>query len=578
MISPQPTRAIANTQPHSRLTDLAVMAAGLALFYGVLSIARTWFNPVTPEAQISLAPTSLPAYAAYSLLRIGVAYILSLVFAIAYGYAAAYNEKAERIMLPALDILQSIPVLSFLPGVMLAMAALFPHSRAGLELGSIILIFTGQTWNIAFSFYSSVKSIPSDLKEAARINRFSFWQRFLELELPYSSIGLVWNSMMSVAGGWFFLMVCEMFPLGDRQIRLPGLGSYLQTASNDGNVPAILWGLGTMIGVIVLLDVLVWRPVIVWADKFKFEEVESGSAPDSAVLNLLRRSNVFSYASRYAFAPLGERVTLLFAERTEKPTIPSQAKSKVWIERLLAAVVLAAIAYGVFKAVTLLLGVSRADLNEIGRGTIATFLRVIAALVVGSAWTIPAGVLIGFNPRLAKLAQPIAQIAASVPATGLFPVVLLLLLSAHLVSPGGGLGIASLLLMLLGTQWYILFNVIAGAMAIPTDLKEAARVFRFGLVERWRFLIIPGIFPYLITGLVTAAGGAWNASIVAEYMPFQGQILTTTGLGATIAASFNNFPRLLAATIVMAGLVVTINRLVWRRLYRLAQTRFKLET
>ena len=577
MISPQPG-VIDDSPSRSRLTDFLVMAAGLALFYGVLSIARTWFNPITPEVPISLSPSSLPLYAAFSLLRIGVAYVISLTFAIAYGYAAAYNDKAERILLPALDILQSIPVLSFLPGVMLAMAALFPHSRAGLELGSIVLIFTGQTWNIAFSFYSSVKSIPGDLKEAARINRFSLWQRFIELELPYSCIGLVWNSMMSVAGGWFFLMVCEMFPLGDRQIRLPGLGSYLQTAANDGNVPAIFWGLGAMVSVIVLLDMLVWRPVIAWSDKFKFEDVEGASTPTSAVLNLLRRSTLLAFIERRAFSPVGEKITLLLAERDEiSADQPRRSVFRIWLERFVMALALAAVAYGLFKAVVLLLGAGRDDWNEIGRGAIVTFLRVTAALVIGSAWTIPVGVLIGFNPRLAKIAQPLAQIAASIPATGLFPVVLLLLLSAHLIQPGGGLGFAPLLLMLLGTQWYVLFNVIAGAMAIPTDLKEAAQVFGFGALERWRFLIIPGIFPYLITGLVTAAGGAWNASIVAEYMPFQGHVLTTTGLGATIAASFDNFPRLLAATVVMAAMVVTVNRLVWRRLYRVAQTRFKLE-
>jgi NitT/TauT family transport system permease protein len=583
MMYSQPGRTIEDQGPHSRLIDIMVMAGGLALFYGILAIGRTWFNPLMPEGELSLRPWSLPVYAAYSLLRLGIAYILSLCFAVAYGYAAAYSEKAERILVPALDILQSIPVLSFLPGVMLAMAALFPHSQAGLELGSIILIFTGMTWNMAFSFYSSVKSIPADLKEAARINRFSFWQRFVQLELPYSAIGLVWNSMMSVAGGWFFLMVCEMFPLGDRQVRLPGLGSYLQTAANDrnGNVIAICYGLAVLVGVIVLLDALVWRPVIAWANKFKFEEVEGASVPYSAVLSVLRRSSIIGYVGKAAMAPLAERMVQFFADPATKPpeTVRSE-KTARWVERIITTLLIAVIAYGVFKAATLVMTVNKADLNEIERGTVATFLRVMAALIIGAAWTIPAGVSIGLSPKLAKIAQPIAQVAASVPATGLFPVVLVLLLEARIVQPGGGLGVASLLLMLLGTQWYILFNVIAGAMAIPTDLKEAARVFKFGRWARWRFLIIPAIFPYLITGMVTAAGGAWNASIVAEYMPFQGQILRTTGLGATIAdaASSNNFSLLLASTIVMAALVVTINRTIWRRLYRLAQTRFKLET
>jgi len=579
MISPQPGRAISETDQRSKLIDLVVMGVGLALFYGILSIARTWFSPVSPEANISLSPAALPIYAGYSLLRIAVAYMCSLTFAVAYGYIAAYNEKAERIMVPALDILQSIPVLSFLPGVMLAMAALFPRQQLGLELGSILLIFTGQAWNIAFSFYSSLKSIPRDLKEAALINRFSAWQRFVQLELPYSSIGLVWNSMMSVAGGWFFLMVCEMFQVGQLQVRLPGLGSYLQTAANAGDTSAILWGLAAMVAIIVLLDQLVWRPVTVWANKFKFEEVESASVTESTILNLLRRSAAIAYCQDRAIAPAAERITRFFllpAGMQENSRKPHPARK--WIERGLTVVVLIAAAYGVAKAAQMVTSLSRDELHQIADGTLATFLRVTAALVIGAAWSIPVGVSIGFSPRLARVAQPLAQIAASIPATGLFPVVLLILINAGLIGTEGKLGAASLLLMLLGTQWYILFNVIAGAMAIPTDLKEASKVFRFDRLDRWRLLILPGIFPYLITGMVTAAGGAWNASIVAEYMVFQGRVLQTTGLGATIAGASGNFPLLLSATIVMAGMVVTINRLVWRRLYRLAETRFKLES
>src|SRR5262249_25162534 len=491
MISPQPGRAISETDQRSKLIDLVVMGVGLALFYGILSIARTWFSPVSPEANISLSPAALPIYAGYSLLRIAVAYMCSLTFAVDYGYIAAYNEKAERIMVPALDILQSIPVLSFLPGVMLAMAALFPRQQLGLELGSILLIFTGQAWNIAFSFYSALKSIPRDLKEAALINRFSGWQRFVQLELPYSAIGLVWNSMMSVAGGWFFLMVCEMFQVGQLQVRLPGLGSYLQTAANAGNTGAILWGLGAMITVIVLLDQMVWRPVTVWTRKFKFEEVESASVVESGILNLLRRSAALEYCQSAPLAPAPERVQRFFLlpgdliGRSNKP-----GPAIKWLERVLAVVVLAAAGYGVVRAGQMVASLSGPELHQIADGTLATFLRVTGALVIGAAWSIPVGVWIGFNPRLARLAQPLAQIAASIPATGLFPIVLLILINAGLIGPEGKLGIASLLLMLLGTQWYILFNVIAGAMAIPTDLKEASRVFRFDRFDRWRLLIL----------------------------------------------------------------------------------------
>ncbi|HUK56367.1 MAG TPA: ABC transporter permease subunit [Nitrospiria bacterium] len=576
MTKPILDRAIFHERTGPFLIDVLIFGGVMAGFYGLLMIAQTWFGPFRPTVAISRNPWTLPAYAGYSLLRMLLAYGLSLLFSIVYGYIAAYNAKAERFMIPLLDILQSIPVLSFLPGVVLAMVALFPSHQFGLELGSILLIFTGQVWNMTFSFYASLKGIPQELREAARVYRFNGWQCFTQLELPYAAIGLIWNSMMSVAGGWFFLMACEMFVLGERDFRLPGLGSYLQTAASAGDTRAIAWGLGAMISIIVLLDQLLWRPVIAWAEKFKLEQVESGRVPRPAVLRFLRRSSVLTYLKRRAFDPGSERLGLYFARHADRPatSLPLSAW-RIWRDRILVFVLLAAVGYGITRGGLMLTGLTRPEIAEIVRGTGATLLRVMAALFIGAAWTIPAGVAIGFNPRLARVAQPLAQIAASVPATALFPVVLLVLIHA-----GGGLGIGSVVLMLLGTQWYILFNVIAGAMAIPNDLKEAASVFRLGNADRWRRLILPGIFPHLITGLVTAAGGAWNASIVAEYFHFKGQILMTTGLGATIsqATDKGNFDLLLAATIVMSIMVVMINRLVWRRFYRLAETRFKLET
>ena len=572
-------RAVFRRRTWSRLTELAIFAAALALFYAVLAIGRTWLGPFTPAAEISRSPRALPGYAAYSLGRIVIAYALSLAFALGYGYAAARSARAERLLLPLLDILQSIPVLSFLPGVMLAMVALFPRRQMGLELGAILLIFTGQAWNIAFSFYSSLKAIPRELDEAARIYRFNRWQRFTELELPYAAIGLVWNSMMSVAGGWFFLMACEMFVLGRRDFRLPGLGSYLQTAASAGDTSAILWGLATMIGVIVLLDQFVWRPVIAWSDKFKFEQVESAAgeaASRSAVLTLLRRSGVAAALNRKLIGPVGERMTLFFARRAAAASEPSKpAAWKAWLGGALGVVMVAALGYAALRAGLALRKLTGGELLEIGRGAGITFLRVNAVLLLGALWTVPAGVAIGSSPRLARIAQPLAQVAASVPATALFPVVLLVLIRA-----GGGMGLAAIALMLLGTQWYILFNVIAGAMAIPSDLKEAAGIFRFGIWDRWRKLILPGIFPYLVTGMLTAAGGAWNASIIAEYFHFKGEIRSTAGLGAAIsrATDAGEFHVLLAATIIMAAIVVTMNRVVWQRLYRLAETRFKLDT
>ena len=559
----------------SYLPDLLMFGAGVALFYGVLVVGRSWFGPFTPEVGISHSLFMLPAYAGYSLLRIALAYALSLVFAIVYGYVAASNPRTERFMIPLLDVLQSIPVLSFLPPVMLAMVGLFPGRQLGVEAGAILLIFTGQVWNMAFSFYASLRSIPNEMREAARIYRFSWWQRFTQMELPFAAIGLVWNSMMSVAGGWFFLMACEMFVLGSRDFRLPGLGSYLQTAASTGDTRSILWGVGTMIAVIVLLDQFVWRPVIAWAEKFKVEQVESTDAPRSWVLSWIRHSRGLANFQKTAVHPLRERLMLYFASKRSTDHAESTSPRQTWLMRGVAIVILAAISYGVVRVAVLLSGLQRSELHEAGIGLLATFLRVNLALFLGALWTIPAGVAIGFNPRLARIAQPLAQIAASVPATALFPVVLLLLIRI-----GGGLGIGSIALLLLGTQWYIFFNVIAGAIAIPTDLKECCAIFRLDGLERWKKLILPGIFPYLVTGMVTASGGAWNASIVAEYFHFKGHIYTTVGLGATIsqATDSGNFELLLLATIMMAATVVTTNRLLWRRLYTLAETRFRLET
>src|SRR5215472_5530299 len=544
----------------SFLPDLLMFGAAIALFYGVLAVGRTWFGPFTPEVEISHSLFMLPAYAGYSLLRIALAYALSLAFAIAYGYIAAYNPRAERFMIPLLDVLQSIPVLSFLPPVMLAMVAVFPGRQLGVEAGAILLIFTGQVWNMAFSFYASLKSIPKEMREAASIYRFSWWQRFIEMELPYAAIGLVWNSMMSVAGGWFFLMACEMFVLGSRDFRLPGLGSYLQTAASAGDTRSILWGVVTMIAVIVLLDQFIWRPVIAWAEKFKFEQVESTNAPRSWVLNVLRHSHSFSKLSSRTVQPLRERLMLFFARERHDEHSTQVSPWKTRLTRALAIAALAGVGYAIVRVAMILSGLQKADLQEAGIGLVATFVRVNLALVLGALWTIPVGVAIGFNPKLARIAQPLAQIAASIPATALFPVVLLLLIKI-----GGGLGLGSIILLLLGTQWYILFNVIAGAIAIPTDLKECCSVFRLEGIERWKKLILPGIFPYLVTGLVTASGGAWNESIVAEYFHFKGQTYTTVGLGATIsqATDTGNFDLLLAAATMMAATVVTINRLVW---------------
>jgi NitT/TauT family transport system permease protein len=409
--------------PHletSHLPDVIMFGAGIALFYAVVSVGRSWLGPFTPSVEISRSLWALPAYAGYSLLRITIAYGLSLGFALVYGYVAASNPRSERFMIPLLDVLQSIPVLSFLPPVMIAMVALFPRRQLGVELGAILLIFTGQVWNMAFSFYASLKSIPNEMREAAAIYRFSWWQRFTQMELPFSAIGLVWNSMMSVAGGWFALMVCEMFVLGSRDFRLPGLGSYLQTAASAGDTTSILWGIATMVTLIVLLDQFVWRPVIAWAEKFKVEQVESTDAPRSWVLNLVEHSSGLAKIRQRTLRPLGERLLLYFARKhTEERPEEVAAPWRDWLLRALGVLTLGGIGYGVVKVAIILSGLQKAELHATALGLGATFLRVNLALLLGALWTIPAGVAIGFNPRLARIAQPLAQIAASVPATAL---------------------------------------------------------------------------------------------------------------------------------------------------------------
>jgi len=577
-IPPAAVRPAGSRWSFAFLIDLAVFLFIFAGVYGIYAIGRAWLGPVLPEAEISQSPRALPLYAFYSLVRIVIAYILSLLFALAYGYIAARSRRAEIVLVPLLDILQSIPVLSFLPGVMLAMVALFPRHQIGVELGSILLIFTGQVWNIAFSFYSSLKTQPRELREAAIIYRFSPWQKFMQLDLPFSTIGLVWNSMMSVSGGWFFLMACEMFVLGNRDFRLAGLGSFLETAASRGDTRALLWGVATMIAVIVLLDQLVWRPVILWADKFKCEQVESAKTATFSIISLLGRASLVIRGYRRLIKPVVNWLTLTFAvgaRAAQSISVPKQVRHRKWMWPVVLLLALMVTGLATVQVARELSHLHREDYWQLLKSAGLTFVRVNAALLIGAAWTIPVGVAIGSSPRLARFAQPLVQVVASIPATALFPVILLLLINLR-----GGLEIAAMALMLLGTQWYILFNVVAGAMAIPTDLKEAARVYRFSRFERWRRLILPAIFPYLVTGMLTASGGAWNASIVAEYFHFQGKVLSTSGLGSTIsrASDSGRFDVLLAATLVMATVVVLCNRLLWRRLYRLASSRFNLQT
>lgn len=553
--------------------DLLLVAGLAGLLYGVVDLTREWTHELRPTVAIDLDdPWTLAHFTFYSLSRGLIAYVLSLGFTLIYGYWAAKDPVAERILVPLLDILQSIPVLSFLPGLVLALVAVFPATNVGLELAAILMIFTGQAWNMTFSWYHSLRSVPQDLREVAAVYRLDWWQRLRWLELPFGTMGLVWNSMMSMAGGWFFLMINEAFKLGDRDFRLPGLGSYMSVAVEQGRYDAMLWAVLAMVGMIVALDQLLWRPVVVWAQKFRLEEGGAPSAATSWFLNWLRRSRLLRLV-RMRLRGRGQTKTAHQAG----PAAPASAASRTpWVARLplLAFLgLLAALAFGAWNLLGLLQQVTADEWAATVEAAGWTLARVLLSTALGTLWAVPAGLAIGLSPRLSRVLQPVVQVLASFPAPMLFPVVI-----AGLAWANVSLGWGSILLMLLGTQWYILFNVVAGAMAIPADLREAARSYQVGRWQRLWALYLPAIFPYLVTGWVTAAGGAWNASIVSEYVTFRGEVLRAWGLGAQISMATEqaNFPLLAASTLVMALVVVTFNRTVWRRFYHLAEERFTL--
>ena len=554
--------------------DLAVAGLLAALIYALVTVTHEWSGPLREIPEIHLEARYLPLYTLFSLSRGVMAYGVSFLFTMVYGYAMARVAGADRVLLPVLDILQSIPVLGFLPGFVLGLVALFPHHNVGLEIASVLMIFTGQVWNMTFSFYSSLKSVPPDLVAVARLARMSWWERFFRLDLSFAATGLLWNSMMSMAGGWFFLMVSEAFVLGEHDFRLPGLGSYMSLAIERGDGRAQLLGVLAMLGMIVFVDQVVWRPLVAWSHKFTDEE--STKASGSWFWERIRRSRLLRTGTW-----LWE-----FCQRRTKPSAVapvirgdgsgfSAAPARTWSKRLAGGAIGMVILFGAVKYVQLLTTLGGSEWLHLLGSTATTFLRVVIAVGLASLWTIPVGVLIGRHPRWARVLQPVIQMAASFPAPMIFPVVV----GAMLVF-GTGLGISSVVLLLLGTQWYILFNVIAGSSAIPRELWDVSRLARFSWRHRWQQLILPAIFPSLLTGWITAMGGAWNASIVAEYMKYHGQTLMTTGLGAAIsqATERGDFHLLGAAVGVMAVTVVGFNRLVWRPLSHQAQTRFTLET
>ncbi len=572
-VVPPPPRTV------SRWFDVALFGVVGAVAYGLMRAATRLSTPLGVGARVDLNPIHLPLYAAYSTLRMTIAYGISLAFSLAYAKIAAASRRAERLMIPVLDILQSIPILSFMPGVVLGLAALIPGRTVGLELAAVVLIFTSQAWNLAFSFHQSLITIPSELREASSVYRLGPWRRFTRLELPFGAISLIANSMMSWAAAWFVLTASEQFQIGSKDFRLPGLGSYLQVAANAGDMRATLLGLGVLVTVIVLLDQLFWRPLVTWSDRFKFEQSGGAETPTSPITELLAGSAIVEWTRTRVWLPAWRKLDRALGgqgDRRARSLVPAPYRRegrRLAIAALVVAL-LAIMVWGAAAAIHELAGLPAEQWKHVWVSAAATFTRTLVALAIAAAWTIPAGVAIGFNPRWSLRAQPLVQIAASIPPNTVFPILVLVLLAVP-----GGLSIASVLLMLLGTQWYVLFNVIAGAMAIPSDLREAAVVYQIKGWRRWRTLILPAIFPYLVTGMITATGGAWNASVVSEFVTFRGHNFMTVGLGALIADALfrGDFRLLLAGTLVMAAIVITGNRLVWRRLYSLAEARYRLD-
>ena len=576
-----PIDGAARRRPVS-LADLVVLCLICAAIGGVVAFAREFSAPYTEAIRIDLSPAALPRYTLYSFSRGVIALAFSFIFALVYGWAAASSALGERLLLPMLDILQSIPVLGFLPGLVLGLVALFPSRNAGLELAAILMIFTAQAWNLAFSFYNSLKSVPEPLREASRVAGWGPWKVFRRLDVPAATPGLVWNGMLSMAGGWFFLMVNEAFQLGDRDFRLPGIGSYMSVAVEQGDRRAMILALLAMTTMIVAVDRLFWRPVVVWAQRFRLDDSTGDAPATSWLLEFLRRSRlrVQTHAVRRSAYRTARRATqplrrsLRSANRILR-RMPRPRPRRALLLRLAAGagllLVAAAGVWGIWHLGALLVQLSVPAWGRLAEAAGLTFLRVILAVALSTAWALPVGILIGRSPRAAQFFQPFIQIVASFPAPMIFPIVVI-----GLALLGIGLSAGSVVLMILSCQWYVLFNVIAAVAALPPQLAEAADVFKLTGWRRWRALYLPAAFPALVTGWVTAAGGAWNASIVSEYIEVGGGIRTTLGLGSLIseATAKANFPLLAGGITVMSVIVVGWNRLVWRRLAVTAQTRF----
>jgi NitT/TauT family transport system permease protein len=576
MSAPVLSRAHPSLRAPFNIWDLVALTLIVGLFASLSHGARETFAPLKSlaEAPISLDPWKLPEYAVRTSLRMIAAMAASLAFTFGYATLAAKSRHAELVLLPLLDILQSVPVFGFLTFTITGFMAMAPGNVFGAELASIFAVFTAQAWNMAFSFYQSLRTVPRDLDEAARAFNLTAWQRFWRLEAPFGAPALIWNMMMSMAGGWFFVVLSEALTVGDTTVTLPGVGSYIAAANARGDFAAVGWAILTMGITIVIFDQLFFRPLVAWAEKFHFEQTASTEPPRSWMLDLLRRTRLMAAIGR----PLGAAARWVASLRLMGTIARAPALSRrgeqtfdaVWIAIVIALALLAARSVFDFVAREL----TWADLVHVIGLAFLTLARVMSLVAMAAVVWTPVAVWIGLRPKIAERVQPIAQFLAAFPANLFFGAAVSLIIAFRLdpnvfLSP----------LMILGTQWYILFNVIAGAAAFPTDLKQAAQSFGVKGWLWWRTVIGPGILPYFVTGALTASGGAWNASVVSEVVPWQGRTLRAAGLGSYIqdATTAGDFPRVALGVAVMSVFVVALNRSLWRPLYRLAERRFRFD-
>jgi NitT/TauT family transport system permease protein len=572
-----PATAIAKRAPNRWDLVAFPLIIGLIAVMG-FGAHETWKPLATlREPVVSLDPLNLPEYALRTVLRMFAAMVASLLFTLIYGAIAAKSRRAERVLIPILDILQSVPILGYISFTVVFFLSLFPGRVLGAECAVIFAVFTSQAWNMTFSFYQSLRTVPRDLEEAARNFQLSGWMRFWKLEVPFAMPGLVWNMMMSASGGWFFIVAAEAITVGDKTITLPGIGAYLAKALDEKSLAAVGWVILAMIIVIALYDQLMFRPLVAWADKFRSEQTAAQTVPHSWVLDLMTRTRLI----RYLFAPLSAVFDWAFSlrlsrPRTAKPPLPmAGSRSPLLLDLLWYLLVLACAVYGAYQAISFIateLGWS--DVLIAIRLGFYTMIRVLTLIALSSFIWVPVGILIGLRPRLAEMIQPLAQFLAAFPANLLFPVFVVGIVYFH-ANPDIWLSP----LIVLGTQWYILFNVIAGATVYPTDLREVSSNFRVRGWQWWKEVVLPGILPYFITGAITASGGAWNASIVAEAVSWGKTTITAHGLGAYIAqaTTTGDFPRIVLGIAVMSLFVTLFNRVMWRPLYRFAEERCRLE-